>query len=676
MKRFSIILFSIVAIHLASAAQTFTDSNLPIVIITTDFNKLIPDNPRVLATMKIIYRGEGARNYVTDKDYPAYLNYNGRIDIETRGSSSQTFDKKQYGFSTLKADNVSNNNVSLLGMPAENDWILNCMVFDSTFIRDYLNFNLSRQLGEYASRTEYCELMINGSYRGLYLLEEKIKGDDNRVDITELSITDNYLPEVSGGYITKADKRTAEVLPPAFVIPSSVGWNVEYFHHEPDPDEITSKQNAYIYNHFSKLATAAKNNNTSLTNGFPSLIDMPSFIHFIIISELGSNPDAYQLSTFFHKDRNGKLRAGPIWDSDLTYGNDLFLWGYDRSHPDVWQFADGGNDGSAFWYDLFNNSLFRCYLAKRWNELIQPGQPLNPESLESFIDQTVVKISEALGRENTRWGDAAEHAQNIADMKSWINTRVAWITANLGSYSACSNPDLPSLVITKINFNPQHTVYYPDDQRLEFIEILNNDDQPVNMTGFYFGGTGLVYQFPYNSNLEPGASIYLASDAGLFLSRYGSEPFGDYTRKLSDKSQNLLLCDGYGNIIDNVHYQDTIPWPEADGNGYYLKLTDPGLDNNVPESWVASKDIILSDFAPETGKIMEMSPNPVKEILTISSSGKIGRIGIYDLMGRLIDTRIINDESCELDMKSYNQGIYIIKADISGITYTGKVIRE
>ena len=63
-------------------SQSLTSSNLPIVIINTDGGAAILDNPRVLATMKIIYRGPGERNYVTDQNNTAYQNYNGRIDIE------------------------------------------------------------------------------------------------------------------------------------------------------------------------------------------------------------------------------------------------------------------------------------------------------------------------------------------------------------------------------------------------------------------------------------------------------------------------------------------------------------------------------------------------------------------------------------------------------------------
>jgi hypothetical protein len=85
---------------------------------------------------------------------------------------------------------------------------------------------------------------------------------------------------------------------------------------------------------------------------------------------------------------------------DLTYGNDLFIWGYDRSKTYTWQFSNGDNEGPKFWRDLFNNPKFRCYLSKRWNQLIQPVQPLNFSSIEPFIDQTVATISEAAVREN------------------------------------------------------------------------------------------------------------------------------------------------------------------------------------------------------------------------------------------------------------------------------------
>ncbi|MFZ0281784.1 MAG: CotH kinase family protein, partial [Bacteroidales bacterium] len=167
MRRFLLIECLIIILCKPASSQVFTDSNLPIVIINTDQGREIPDSPKVPGTMKIIYRGEGKRNLLTDQNNPSYLNYNGRMEIEIRGSSSQERPKKQYAFTTLEADNITEKNVSLLGMPKENDWILNGMIFDPALIRDYLSYNLSRQIGQYASRTVFCEVVINGAYKGL-----------------------------------------------------------------------------------------------------------------------------------------------------------------------------------------------------------------------------------------------------------------------------------------------------------------------------------------------------------------------------------------------------------------------------------------------------------------------------------------------------------------------------
>ena len=210
-------------------AQTFTDSNLPIVVIETDGHVNIPDEPKVLGTMKIIWHQDGSRNYLTDINNTEFLNYDGRIGIEIRGSSSQMLQKKPYGLETLQADNVTNNNVSILGMPKENDWVLNSLAFDQTGMRDVLSYELSEKLGQYASRRMYCEVMINGQYDGLYVFMEKIKADDGRVNI-----------EKDGGYITKADKTTGND-PVAWQMleNGSSGWwptYVNFIHHYPKPD--------------------------------------------------------------------------------------------------------------------------------------------------------------------------------------------------------------------------------------------------------------------------------------------------------------------------------------------------------------------------------------------------------------------------------------------------------
>jgi len=659
----------LIGLSTVSFSQIFTDSNLPIVIIKTDNGGYIPDDPRVFAHMKIIYSGEGKRNYISDQNTPEKLNYFGRIDIETRGSSSQALEKKPYGFTTKTPDISSNENVSLLGMPSEHDWILNSLAFDPSLIRDYISYNLSRQIGEYATRTVYCEVVINGDYKGLYLLQEKIKSDKNRVDIMKITPDDNTLPNLSGGYITKADKDTG-----GDIFAFDIDW-VHYIHHEPEPEEITTAQNNYIFGVFTKLRTTTASGNSSFSTGYPSVIDVPSFINFMLINEISSNVDAYSLSTFFHKDRNGKLRAGPIWDLNLTFGNDLFRWGYDRSKTNVWQFSDGGNDGSAFWTNLFNNSHFKCYLSKRWHELTLPGNPLSETNIFSLINEAVSTISEAAVRETNRWPQEGFQSSEIGSIEIFIQARIKWMNEHIGTYSACSNVSTPPLVITGIMYHPDKA----DDEEInndhEFIEILNNGDQIIDLTGVYFSGTGLVFQFPVNAKIGSHQTIQLASDSASFRIQYGHSPSGQFTRHLSDKGQSIVLADGFGNEIDRVDYLDSRPWPAADGNGLFLKLMDPNSDNNLAQNWTAISGIVAVNNIKSDGGLL-LYPNPVVSKLNLKSVHQISRVQLFDLNGRLIQNTEFNSEAGYLDMNSLPRGFYILKVFTPGETYNRKIIKE
>lgn len=646
-------------------SQTFTDSNLPIVVINTDINPNtgqpteIVDDPRVLATMKIIKRPDGTRNYMTDINTTSFLNYNGRIDIEFRGSSSQDLPKKPYGLSTLQADNVSNNNVSLLGMPSENDWILNALAFDSSYIRDYISYNLSSQLGNYASRTVYCEVVVNGEYKGLYMLQEKLKDDSNRINVLEILTTDVTAETITGGYITKADKTTGGDPVAWQMIPYS-GNVVDFIHELPKPEDVTSSQNAYIQNQFTNLQLQA--NNASIQNGFPSRIDVPSFIDFMLINELGSNADAYQFSTYFHKDRAGKLRAGPVWDLNLTYGNDLFQWGFDRSKTDVWQFNNGDNIGPKFWLDLYNNTTFKCYLSKRWNELTQTGKPLNQTSINTLIDNAITLITEAANRDSQKWfATNANLAPKVVDIKNFITARTTWMTTNLGSFSACNNVTVPSLVISRIHYNPlAGSGFTSNDQ--EFIEITNTGSTSVSLSGIYLRELGVSYQFPYNSTVSAGQKIYLASNTTAFLSKYGFSAFGQFTRNLSNKSQKLVLADAFGNTIDSVQYADASPWPSsADGTGPYLQLIDVSLDNSLASSWEASStSLAVGEYNYVTNTTF--FPNPASSILNVQSEFMLTKIEIFDYNGRLLKQLIPNSETTQINVSDLQNGLYFVKA--------------
>jgi len=676
MKRFFLIFCILSIVFLSAYPQSFTDSNMPIVLINTDGGVEIPDAPRVFANMKIIYRGPGLRNYLTDQNTTAYINYNGRIDIETRGSSSQTLPKKQYGLTTYKADNVTKLNVSLLGLPADNDWILNGLGFEPSLIRDYLCYNLSRMMGEYASRTVYCEVMLNGSYIGLYVLQEKIKQGSDRVNVKKILATDNIYPSLTGGYITKADKTNAAD-PVAWTMSSYIGTNdVTFIHSLPSPQEVTSQQDAYIHSEFIKLANTVSLGNSTFESGYPSVIDIPSFVDFMIISEFSANADAYQFSTYFHKDRNGKLRAGPIWDNNLTFGYDLAIWNFDRSKYNTWQFSNGDNEGAKFWRDLFNNTEFRCCLARRWNQLIQPGQPLTEISVDNLIDKTVVLISEAAVRENLKWSTIPDLPSEIVKIKDFVQKRIEWMNTNIIPTGNCPVAEIPPLVISKIMYNPATSVSFPNADEQEFLEITNTGSKTVSLTGVYFSGTGFVYQFPAYSQMAPHSTKILANKVEVFRAKYGFEPSGQFNRNLSDAGQCLVLADGFGNVIDSVRYSSKPPWPNASGNGYYLELIDPLSDNSLASNWTASTSTIVSVNDTEDNMKLKFYPSPVRDNLTIEFSGTIRILELFDFQGRSIRKTEVNSGIYKLDMSACSQGIYLIRIVTQDGSYMHKILKE
>ena len=677
---FILLLFCTLRIPLP-AQVVLRDSNLPIVVIQTDGQVTIPDEPRVYGNMKIIWHEDGSRNYMTDIDNPAVLNYDGRISIEIRGSSSQMTAKKQYGLTTLEADDATNNNVSILGMPKENDWILNALAFDQTGMRDVLSYELSERLGQYAPRRVYCEVVINSDYKGLYVFLEKIKLDQNRVNIAKMDEQSNAYPEVTGGYITKADKTTGND-PVAWTMEEtgSYGWwpsQASFIHHEPKPQVVTPAQNQYIHQVFLQLKTVSSQHDTALQDGIPSVIDIPSFLDFYMVAEFSSNVDVYSLSTFFHKDRKGKLRAGPVWDYNLAYGHDEFG---DRSRYDVWQFNNEDNNGPKFFKDLFDTDQFRCLLARRWHEVTQPGQPMHYETVCARIDEIDEWIREGVRRDILRWHKMTDHNNALVEMKEWIQQRIEWLDEHYGSCEACSEVEVPPLVISKIHYHPEDW-WGIDGDRLEFIEITNNSDAAVDLTGVYFRELGLSYGFPAGAVLPAHEPLVLCSDSLAFVEYYGITPFGQYARNLSNKSERLVLADAWGNVIDEVHYFDSDPWPwQADGEGYYLELIDLDLDNSLPESWTVGNDLTgVTDNTLADGRF-RVYPNPTDGRVVLETQGIVslpsyritnvlgqtlltGRLNGSDVAGRDLPSSG-GDRSCHtaatIDLSSLPAGIYFL----------------
>ncbi|MCX6352669.1 MAG: CotH kinase family protein [Bacteroidetes bacterium] len=414
-------------------------SNLPILSINTK-GATIVDNPKVGANFNLINNTNGRYNHLKDSN-----KYAGYCGIEIRGSSSNyMFPKKSYGVETRNISGVKTD-TSLLGMPAENDWVLLANHTDKTFMRNYLSYKYSNQLGHYATRTRYVELVVNGVYEGVYILGEKIKQDKHRVNISKLTTKDTTGDALTGGYIVKIDKFTGSFVyywvskfKPA---DSTYGYKIYYQIH--DPGTLQPQQEKYIKTYIEdSFETALKGLNfKDTTKGWRRYADENSFIDYFIINELSHNVDGYRLSTYMYKDKyskgQGKLHLGPAWDYDIAWHNANYCDG-DKFNTWAYKFPCSWDGFQIpFWWDrLMKDPVFTGKLNCRWK--VQRRTILSDANIIKDMDSISSLLDTAQGRNFIQWpvlgtyiwpntSYPPTYQAEVDTLKKWIKNRTKFL---------------------------------------------------------------------------------------------------------------------------------------------------------------------------------------------------------------------------------------------------------
>lgn len=411
-------------------------SKLPIIAITTKHGQVISDEKRVAAHMGIIYNGKRKSNLTRD----SFNDFDGNISIEVRGESSQFFPKKSFTIET-KNDEGKDLEASLLGMPAETDWILYAPYTDKTLLRDVLAYEMGRELGMYTPRTKTVELYLDGEYQGVYVLIEKIKIGTKRVDIAALKPDDTAGKAVTGGYLLRVDKWDSNDFPYWESKPSSALPNartIKFQFADPKGADLSPEQAEYIKKYLIDFESALSSRNYKSEEGYKAFIDVASFIDFMIVNEVSKNVDAYIFSTYMHKanDRDGGLlKMGPLWDFNLAFGN----VDYNRNA----QFAPGWmfNDSNRmYWFRrLMSDEDFKNRFNCRWKELRK--SVFTDEYFSDKIDTIVEELDEAQKRNFKKWPIldtyvwpnqyvGGSYQKEVDFLTKWIQTRLSWMDKN------------------------------------------------------------------------------------------------------------------------------------------------------------------------------------------------------------------------------------------------------
>ncbi len=336
-----------------SAGPIQTSSNLPTLHINSsaDLGNTIyqSKDAKVAATAKIT--GAESSDHNLSKS---------NIELKTRGNTTWGVIKWAY---QIKFDSK----MDLFGMGKAKKWILLANYYDGTFVRNKVMFDLGKEIGiPYVVESVFVNLYINGEYRGVYQLTEKVELGSSRIDIAS-----DY------GVILEMDatNRPAELAKEIYFQTQTTGkpfvykeYNTELAEPEtPEEAALAAEVMAYTENYINAFEAELYSKDADWKT-IESMIDVDSFIRYYFITELSMEVDATYSSTYFYMDGPGDvLHCGPLWDYDRIMGWDT---SYDQTtNADYLKnITDSTDEYRVEWFKmLFRHPEF----VKRVNEMYE-----------------------------------------------------------------------------------------------------------------------------------------------------------------------------------------------------------------------------------------------------------------------------------------------------------------
>ena len=400
-----------------SLAQTY---DLPIVFIDTKGECLDQNvTEKIPATMKVL---DGATNNVADSAKGTRYD----IGIKVRGQSSAKFPKPGYSIE-VRDEKGEGMDVSLFGLPPADDWVLHGPYVDKSMMRNALAHWLFRQAGHYSPRTRHFDLYINGVYRGVYVLIEKIKRGKYRVNVSKLKETDISGDDVTGGYIWAFDKTGTNTGGMGMEDINKEGFStadgLNVIMHYPKKENLQTQQQAYLKKYLEEQQAYLKKYLEDLENlfkngkngsGYENYVDMTSALDYVLHEEVTNNSDSYWCSFFLHKPKDskgGKVTLGPAWDFNLAMSNG---GGMGSTTTDGWQIENpqkqgqggmmmmgGGLKAPNWLIGMWKDSHYQSELKKRWAEL--RSGVWHTKTMDVYLDSMKAYLTKAADRNFKRW---------------------------------------------------------------------------------------------------------------------------------------------------------------------------------------------------------------------------------------------------------------------------------
>lgn len=353
---------------------------------------------------------------------------NASMQIRLRGNSTLFMPKKPYKikFTTKTA---------LLSEYAQKDWVLLANFTDQTLIRNYLAYNLGNDIGmEFSPMAKFVDVYINGQYQGNYLLSDQVEVSPNRVNVEEGSSS------LDTGYLVEYDYRLYDYNLSTISDNYFILYGIPFVIKSPNQydSNYSIYQKYFIEDYLKTVYDTLKNK-----NDYSHLIDDSTFIDWFIVEEVFKNVDSGYSSVFMYKDKNGLLKMGPVWDFDLSTGNQGHEKDPNMRGPEGWYTSlDYKN---IFYYYLMQYPSFRQKLKIRWNEIYelhlitlldkiyQASDSITRSRYDNFV------LWDIIGKNND-WYTAPEvlnittYEGQVQFLYSYLNERLNWLNEEINNF--------------------------------------------------------------------------------------------------------------------------------------------------------------------------------------------------------------------------------------------------
>ena len=365
--------------------------------------------------------------------------YEGAIGIEVHGSSSTGYPKIGFRFECRDeaGDDVD---CALVGLNEGHDYVLHAPYSDKSYVRNAVGYQLGRDVaatrGDYEVGSQFVELFIGPNYLGVYLLVERVEREGDRLDIPPTTNPETSV--VDGGFVVKIDQHRSDGFDTERGTP--VDWS------EPKADEVSSSEYQYIKGWFDEMETVmASDEFADPASGYPTWIDVDSFIDHWLLNELTHNIDAYRLSAYLWTDGppgTSLLHAGPLWDFDRAFGNVNYCdcWNtYGWIIDDLYTCGEG-SQFPTWWLRLEGDSDYVSARAARWREL--RVDILSDDAIRGYTSLFADSLAESEPRDQEKWQTMGTYVDpnwyvgetwedELIWFEEWTVSRAAWMDAQL-----------------------------------------------------------------------------------------------------------------------------------------------------------------------------------------------------------------------------------------------------